>query len=261
MKSRASVQSHPIHPMLIPFPIAFFTGTFVFHLWGWLANHPGIASAAYYINLAGIICAVVTAIPGLIDYLSTVPPKSSAKTRAAKHGIFNTTVLILFTIAFFLRKSEEPNNILIVLLELVGIVLMLFAGWMGGTLVYRNQIGVDPRYAHAGKWNEAFFDSDSGEIEVAATSELKVNAMKLLHVKDTRIVLARTEDRYVAFEDRCTHKGGSLAGGSTICGVVQCPWHGSQFDTATGEVKSGPAKKAIKTYTVKEDGGKIFLVL
>jgi nitrite reductase/ring-hydroxylating ferredoxin subunit len=138
---------------------------------------------------------------------------------------------------------------------------MLIAGWMGGTLVHRNQIGVDVRYANAGKWNEESFDSDTGAIEVARIDELKVNSMKLIHVKDKRIVLARTENNFVAFDDRCTHKGGSLAGGSTMCGTVQCPWHGSQFDVASGAVKAGPAKEGIKTYQTKVSEGKIFLVL
>ncbi len=53
--------------------------------------------------------------------------------------------------------------------------------------------------------------------------------MKLLHVGSTSIVLAKTEKSYVAFDDRFTHKGGSLAGGAMICETVQCPWHGSHF--------------------------------
>ena len=133
--------------------------------------------------------------------------------------------------------------------------------WIGGTLVYRNQIGVDIRYAHAGKWNEASYDASEGEIEVATKDELKINSMKLLHVRNKRIVLARTEDRYVAFDDRCTHRGGSLASGTTMCNTVQCPWHGSQFDLITGAVKAGPAQEAIKTYTIKESQGKILLVV
>ena len=127
--------------------------------------------------------------------------------------------------------------------------------------MYRNQIGVDIRYANAGKWDEVYFNNNAGEIEVAAVGDLKVNSMKLLHIKNKRIVLAKTEDRYVAFDDHCTHRGGSLAGGSTICNVVQCPWHGSQFDLISGAVKSGPAKEAIKIYTVREREGKIILSL
>jgi nitrite reductase/ring-hydroxylating ferredoxin subunit len=159
----------------------------------------------------------------------------------------------------FLRK--DSNHIILALLEVIGVSLMVIAGWMGGTLVYRNQIGVDIRYANAGKWKESSYDTNNEELEVATTDELKINSMKLLRVNDKRIVLARTEDRYVAFDDRCTHRGGTLAGGSTMCNTVQCPWHGSQFDIVTGAVKSGPAKEPIKTYIVKESQGKVVLVL
>ena len=62
-----------------------------------------------------------------------------------------------------------------------------------------------------------------------------VNQMKLVHVDEARIVVARTEDGYAAFQDRCTHRGGPPIG-ALICGTVQCPWHGSQFDVQTGEV-------------------------
>lgn len=261
MKSKVNISSHPLHPILIPFPIAFFTGTLICHLAGWFLSKDDLLTTAYYLNIGGIAFALIAAIPGFIDFLYTVPPKSSGKKRAAKHGIINVAMLVCYIIAFFLRRDESSSNILLASFEIIGVSLMVIAGWLGGTLVYRNQIGVDIRYANAGKWNQATFDSDSGEIEVASSDELKVNAMKLLHVKDKRIVLARTEDRFVAFEDRCTHRGGSLAGGSTMCNVVQCPWHGSQFDLITGEVKSGPAHEGIKIYSVKEDNGKIILVL
>ena len=261
MKSKVNIKSHPLHPILIPFPIAFFTGTFACHLLGWMLQKPALLQTAYYLNIAGIAFALLAAVPGFIDFLYTVPPESSGKKRAGKHGILNVTMLVVFTIAFFLRRQPNPNDVVLALLELIGMVLMVFAGWLGGTLVYRNQVGVDIRYANAGKWNEASFDQSTGQIEAATADELKVNSMKLLRLKDKRIVLARTEDRFVAFEDRCTHKGGSLAGGSTMCNTVQCPWHGSQFDVLTGAVKQGPAEKAIKTYLVKQDGNKIIVVV
>jgi nitrite reductase/ring-hydroxylating ferredoxin subunit len=96
---------------------------------------------------------------------------------------------------------------------------------------------------------------------VAHADELQVNQMKLLRVGGHRIVLAHTDDGYVAFEDRCTHAGGSLAGGVLICGTVQCPWHGSQFDVQTGRVKAGPAERAIKTFGTEERDGEVYLRL
>lgn len=261
MKSKSSIKSHPLHPILVSFPIAFFTGTLICHLAGWLLYKPDLLRTAYYLNIAGIAFALIAAVPGFIDFLYTVPPKSSGKKRAAKHGIINLVMLTCFSIAFLLRRNANSNNIMLASLEIIGVLLMVIAGWLGGTLVYRNQIGVDIRYANAGKWNEAFFDHDEGKIEVAAVGDMKINSMKLLHLKTKRIVLARTEDRYVAFEDKCSHRGGSLAAGSTICNVVQCPWHGSQFDLINGEVKSGPAREGIKIYPVKQIDGKIFLLL
>jgi nitrite reductase/ring-hydroxylating ferredoxin subunit len=149
---------------------------------------------------------------------------------------------------------------MITVLELAGVILLSIAGWLGGTLVYRNQIGVDIRYAHAGKWSEKYINNDQGEIPVASTDELKVNQMKLLHIKGKRIVLCKTEKGYAAFDDHCTHRGGSLAGGAVICGTVQCPWHGSQFDVFTGSVTAGPATENIGIYSVKEIDGKVILM-
>ena len=85
--------------------------------------------------------------------------------------------------------------------------------------------------------------------------------MKLVHIGEKRIVIGKTENGYVAFNDRCTHRGGSLAGGMMICGTVQCPWHGSQFDVNSGMVKAGPAKEKIEVYQISESEGKIFLNL
>jgi nitrite reductase/ring-hydroxylating ferredoxin subunit len=131
---------------------------------------------------------------------------------------------------------------------------------MGGVLVNRNQIGVDHRYAEAGKWKEETLHQVAGQpLVVARAGELKVNQMKLLHLDGERLVLARTEQGYVVFTDRCTHRGGSLAGGVMIGGVVQCPWHGSQFDCRNGQVTAGPATESILTYQVAEKGGNVVL--
>jgi nitrite reductase/ring-hydroxylating ferredoxin subunit len=171
-------------------------------------------------------------------------------------------MLVLFVIAAFYRRQQHAQPLLLLVLELAGVSLMLVAGWMGGgTLVHRNQIGVDQRYANAGKWNEAYFNDASNDIAVAAMDELKVNAMKLLHINGKRIVLARTENGFAAFDDRCTHKGGSLAGGSMMCGTVQCPWHGSQFSVQNGNVTAGPAKTPIKTYPVSEKNGHVYVAI
>jgi uncharacterized membrane protein/nitrite reductase/ring-hydroxylating ferredoxin subunit len=263
MRSRAHFKTHPIHPMLIAFPLAFFFGTFVFDLLGVLFGSTSMLVVGYYMNIAGIITAVVAAIPGLIDYLHSVPPDSSAKDRALKHGLVNGTATVLFLVTFILRNIADPHFVSILLIEVVGLILLTAGGWMGGTLVYRNGIGVFPRYASSGKWSEEFYDTEeeAEKIDIGKTDDLQTDQMKLLHVNGKRIVLGRTETGFVAFSDHCTHKGGSLASGVLICGTVQCPWHGSQFDVKTGVVKAGPAKETIQVHQIKVSGNRIFLTL
>ena len=261
MKSKASFKGHPVHPILIGFPIAFFTGTLIFDLVAFMKDNEDLWNTGYHLEFAGLISAVVAAIPGVIDFIFTVPPESSAKKRAAKHGITNTVMLIVFLAAFFYRQKEEVLVPVLLGLEIIGVVLLSVAGWMGGTLVHKNQIGIVNRYADSGKWKEMHVTESSAPVEVGAIDELKLNQMKLIHYGNKRIVVAKTEQGHVAFDDRCTHKGGSLAGGMMICGTVQCPWHGSQFDVKTGFLKAGPAKEKINTYDIEERDGKLFLAI
>jgi nitrite reductase/ring-hydroxylating ferredoxin subunit len=96
-----------------------------------------------------------------------------------------------------------------------------------------------------------------GYATIENTGELKVDQMMLIHADGQRIVLARTEESLVAFDDSCTHKGGPLADGVMACGTVQCPWHGSQFDVNDGSVQAGPSERPIKAYEVDQSGGKV----
>ena len=261
MRSSIQIKGHPLHPILVCFPIAFYTATLLFDILA-VTSDPSFLHTAFYMNLLGIVTAVLAAIPGFIDYLKTVPPKSSGRKRAAKHGILNSSALLLFIVAFIIRLSYDvPEPAIVIPLDIIGFVLTLIAGWLGGTLVYRNQIGVDIRYADAGKWKEEHIHGTDGVIEVGATGDLETNQMKLLHIAGRRIVLGKTDNGYVAFHDSCTHRGGSLAAGSMICETVQCPWHGSQFSVKDGTVKAGPAKMPISVYPVSERNGRIYVLL
>jgi nitrite reductase/ring-hydroxylating ferredoxin subunit/uncharacterized membrane protein len=262
MRSAAHFRGHPIHPALIPFPFAFLTGAFVFHLVGRLTGHASLWRTGGYLAVAGITTALLAAIPGLVDYVRTVPPDSSGKRRATLHMVLNLSVVAVFAVATWLGRASPPPGTSILILEGLATAALFIAGWHGGVLVARNQIGVDHRYAAAGRWREANLSAGGGKpVMVARSDELKPNQMKLLRIDGRRLVLARTEDRYVCFDDRCTHKGGSLAGGAMMCGVVQCPWHGSQFDVTKGAVRAGPAKDPVATYPVEERDGQIRLLI
>jgi nitrite reductase/ring-hydroxylating ferredoxin subunit len=210
-----------------------------------------------------VVAALIAAVPGFIDYFNTVPPKSSGKRRATKHMLANLGSVVLFVAAWLARgQAEEMPGTAVLILEGIAVALLTVGGWMGGVLVSRNQISVDHRYAQAGTWKEEKVQANADQpVVVARPDELKVNQMKLLRVDGRRLVLARTEEGYVVFDDRCTHRGGSLAGGVMVGGVVQCPWHGSQFDCRKGTVKAGPATEPIASYAVSEREGRILLTL
>src|SRR3954468_11266146 len=144
MKSKANLKGHPLHPMLIAFPVAFFTGTLVSDVLAFVYKQGNFLLVAKYLEIAGVIMAIAAAVPGIIDFIYTVPPQSSANKRAWKHGLSNISMLILFVIAALYRERISPGYI--VAIESLGMVLLSVAGWLGATLVYRNQIGVDPRY-------------------------------------------------------------------------------------------------------------------
>ena len=261
MRSQASVKAHPLHPALIPFPFAFLLGAALFDLAGTLFDRHALSATGGHLTLAGIAAGLLAAVPGVIDYYYSVPPASSAKTRATKHAIGNVSALVLFGLSWLLRDYDGSASGLTLLFELTGAAVLAYSGWLGGTLVTRNLISVDHRYAGAGKWQEAAFTTRAGEsIVVAAADDLSPDQMKLLRINGRRVVLARTAAGYTAFDDACTHRGGSLAGGVMIGGTVQCLWHGSQFDSRTGDVSCGPAKRKIRVYEVRETNGQVLLV-
>jgi nitrite reductase/ring-hydroxylating ferredoxin subunit/uncharacterized membrane protein len=252
MRSAAHFRSHPIHPALIPFPFAFLLGSVLFDAVAWATNQATFWHTAAHLAVVGLGTALLAAVPGVIDYFYSVPPKSSAKTRATRHALANVAAIVLFGVAWAVRGLHEPPTVLTFALTLPGAGLLAYGGWLGGTLVTRNLISVDHRYANAGRWSEATLSGDTGWRVAAGHDELQAGQMKLIRAGRRRLALARTADGYLAFEDRCSHRGGSLAGGVLIGSTVQCLWHGSQFDCRTGQVACGPAQKDIRTYQVRE---------
>ena len=258
MRSRAHLKSHPIHPMLVALPIGLWTASFVFDLLGLSLHRPAFWSVGYYTAIGGCVGAIAAAVPGVIDLFSVVPPKSSAKTRGLIHGAVNTLVLVLFVAEVIYRGGGDaaPDRIAL-LVSFVGVCLLGYSGWLGGTLAYRNQIGVDHRYAAAGTYKERTIEG--WDKPVCNSAELAEGQMMLATIKGQRVVVGKCSEGIVAFADRCTHKGGSLADGTLIRCAVQCPWHGSQFNVTNGRVITGPAEREIKTFVTHIKAGEVYV--
>ena len=144
MKSRASFRNHPIHPMLIVFPIALW----IFSLACDIAYHAGSYNPfwkvmAFYSMLGGIIGALAAAVPGFIDYLSI--REREVRRIATIHMTLNLIVVVLFIFNLGMRfnPAADPDEQLFgTILSVVGILLMAASGWLGGSLVYIHHVGV-----------------------------------------------------------------------------------------------------------------------
>jgi uncharacterized membrane protein len=68
MRSSAHISGHPIHPMLVGFPVAYLLGSAGLDLWARVTNRPRWFRTARDLNTLGLGAALVAAVPGIIDY-------------------------------------------------------------------------------------------------------------------------------------------------------------------------------------------------
>jgi len=144
MKSKASIAGHPIHPMLIPFPLALWVTSFVVDILFYFLRHPTLLLIAKFMIAAGCLGAVAAAIPGIIDWLSI--KNGDVKKAANWHARLNIAALVVFAISLFLRMSSYSEFVgrkltIPFLLSLVGVILITISGWLGGELVFRYGVG------------------------------------------------------------------------------------------------------------------------
>jgi uncharacterized membrane protein len=158
-KSTASIAGHPIHPMLIPFPIAFFVATFLCDLAYWQSSNAAWATGAIWLLGAGLIMAALAAIAGLTDVLGE--PRIRALNDVWWHAGGNVLVVLIELYNFYGRYSEGTAAIVPqgLILSLVVVCTLLFTGWKGWEMVYRHRVGVaeavDSRETHVGQTRRA----------------------------------------------------------------------------------------------------------
>lgn len=141
----AKLGGHPIHPMLIPFPIALLVATLLCDLAYWGSGSLFWADAAYWSLLAAIVGAALAATAGLIDFLGNA--RIRAMNAAWQHMIGNVVVVVLALVSFWMRASAGPAEAVLpwgLLLSTVIVALLLFTGWKGGDLVYEHRVGMHP---------------------------------------------------------------------------------------------------------------------
>lgn len=143
MESRAKIAGHPVHPMLVVFPLGLLATAVIFDLIAAFGGYTDLHLASYWMIAAGVIGGLLAAIPGLIDFLK-IPRNTRAWFIGIWHAVGNVAVLALFAMSWVLRGEmpADPGTVAI-LLAIMGVALAVVTGWLGGELVDRLGVGVD----------------------------------------------------------------------------------------------------------------------
>ena len=141
-RSTVSIAGHPIHPMLIPFPIAFFVATFVCDLVFWRSGNPSWAEATIWLLGAGLVMAALAAVVGLADVLGDAQLRDLST--AWWHAGANVVAVAIELYNWYSRYSQGSNAVLPtgLILSLIVVAILLFSGWKGWEMVYRHRVGV-----------------------------------------------------------------------------------------------------------------------
>ncbi len=144
MESKAKALGHPIHPMLIVFPLGLLVAAVAFDIIYLVTGNTTFAVVAFWNIAGGVLGGLAAAVFGLIDWIA-IPAGTRAKSVGLWHGAGNVVVVLLFAVSWLLRLGARDNapDMLAVALGLVAAGIGTVTGWLGGELVDRLGVGVD----------------------------------------------------------------------------------------------------------------------
>jgi len=144
-QSTARIAGHPIHPMLVPFPIAFFVGTLAVDIAYSQTGEPFWSTAGRWLLSAGLAMAALAALAGLTDLLGD--RRIRALSAAWHHMIGNVTAVLLEAFNLWQRLGQGDAFVVPtgLILSAVVTLLLLYNGWRGWEMVYRGRVGVADR--------------------------------------------------------------------------------------------------------------------
>jgi len=143
MQSRVKFAGHPVHPMLVAFPLGLLSTAVIFDIIYLISDEPRWTVAAYYMIGAGLVGGFAAALFGWLDWVG-IPGGTRAKRIGLWHGLGNVTVLALFILSWVLRRDNPalpPTGA--IMAGLSAMVFAVVAAWLGGEMVYRLGVGVD----------------------------------------------------------------------------------------------------------------------
>jgi len=234
----------PLHPLLTNVPIGAWTAAMVLDATEEVMARPGGSTQAAQACVgAGVIGGVGAALAGLADWQYT---HDRPRRTGLVHGALNTVGLGLYAWSWLARRRGAHRQGR--LASGLGYAAVLFSGYLGGTLVYRHQIGVD----HTDHGLDP-----RGFVAVLAADDLADGSVRRVEADGVGLVLVRHGDQISALGERCPHLGAPMASAWIYRQALECPWHGSRFDLTTGANLSGPATAPLPCFDTRLRNGRI----
>ena len=230
---------HPVHPVLTDIPVGAWTAALFYDM----AGEERAADIAIGVGLAGALGSAVT---GLTDWSET---DDRARSIGLIHGLMNVVATGLYTASLLMRKSKRSRQGAVALSTL-GYATAFASAYLGGHLVFAEQIGVDHTATADQKKPETF-------TRAMKADDLKENKPAKAVVDGVSVLLVRRGDDIFGITETCPHMGGPLSEGKLVDGAIECPWHASQFRMEDGAVVNGPSAYAARCFDVRVRGGYI----
>ena len=263
---QGKVLGHPLHPLLIHFPIALFSLALVLDVASYVRDDGhGMQKAALVTIIAGIITALIASGPGFVDW-SDIREDHPAKKIGRYHMFLNIAAVVLYAISAGLRwawRDADHTPVLAFIVSLLASGVLTFSGYLGGHMVYADGIGVG-RHRRTSETPQATVSVDpsgspDGMAPVGPSDKLKDGDTIRADVNGVVMMVTRVEGTCRAVQEFCTHRFGPLSDGAFDGKCVICPWHKSRFDVTDGKVVEGPAKEDLRTFDVMEGEGQVWV--
>jgi nitrite reductase/ring-hydroxylating ferredoxin subunit/uncharacterized membrane protein len=236
---------HPLHPVLTDIPVGAWTVAMVLDALEGLSGNKGLAEGADVAVGIGLLGAVGSAVTGVTDWSES---EGRGKRIGLMHGLLNAVATGLYATSYAMRKSKRRQSG--VALSMLGFAISGMSAYLGGHLVFGEQLGVD----HTATPNAT---EPQDYTAVMASAALPEGTPARVEVKGVGVLLVRRGEQIFAITETCSHLGGPLSEGKLEGNVIQCPWHGSRFHLEDGTVDRGPATFPARCFDVRVQNGQI----
>lgn len=237
---------HPLHAVLTDVPIGSWTAGAVLDLLEEATGRRSIGRGADTAITVGVVGAAAAAVTGLADWSKI--GGGQPRRIGLVHGLLNSAAVACYVTSLCFRRNHSRRTGR--QLALLGYIISSVSAYLGGHLVYKEKLGVD---------HSAEFSAPKDFVPVLAEAELPEQQLRRVEADGMPVLLVRRDRHIYAIADTCAHLGGPLSEGKLENDTVRCPWHGSCFSLANGQVLEGPSVHAQPVLDVRVRDGQIEL--